>query len=229
MFEEDLRPTKFGKWFLRIIIPMFLILSTTSKHYPLSFFLMTAVIPAEWFFRYKVKTVVKLLRLRGDLLSLIFVGWWSVIINHEVTSWIGGWRNLPNISLIGDFIHITPAILITFLIWGLLAKKYYYSTGEIFILTGILGIFVEVVGRTIEYHWSLAFSLLMSFFFFICYAWAITFPFWLIDFKKGGDRSKWRYIFAVLFPWLGLFIWSITIREWLKPWILSNLTGGIIP
>ncbi len=228
MFKEDLKPTKLGKWFLGITIPILLILSMMSKDYPLSFFLMIIVIPIEWLFRQKIKAVVKLLRIKGNLMGLLVVGWCSVMINHEIMGWVGGWRNLPNISLIGDFVHMTPVVLIGFFILGLLVKKYYYSIGEIFILMGILGISVEVVGRTIEYHWPLWISLLMSFFFFICYAWAITFPFWLIDFRTGKDRSRKRYILGVLIPWLWIWFWANTIRPLLTPWLLGNMTGGII-
>lgn len=228
MFKEDLQPTRFGKWFLGITIPILLILSMMSKDYPLSYFLMIIVIPIEWLFRWKIKAVVKLLRIKGNLMGLLVVGWCSVIINQEIMAWVGGWRNLPNISLIGDFVLMTPIVLIGFSIWGLLVKKYYYSIGEIFTLMGILGISVEVVGKTIPYNWPLWLSFLLSFFFFICYAWTITFSFWLIDFRRGKNRNRMRYILAILIPWLGLFICSITSRGLLMPWLLENMTGGII-
>ena len=226
MFKEDLQPTKFGKWFLGTIITLFLILSAIAKI--LSHFLTIIVIPIEWFFRHKIKALIKFLGFKDNFYSLLIVGCLSVMISQTSVIWIGGWRDLPNISLVGDILLVSPVILIVFSIWGLLARKYHYTIGEIFILTGALGVLNETPARMINYGISPFWAFLLSFIFFLSYGWVLTFPFWLIDFKTGSNKSKWRYVLAVVMPWLGIAVWATTIMKWMAPWILTNFRGGII-
>lgn len=192
------------------------ILSFVAFYYKVYYHLFGIItVPITWFLRYYIKNIVKNIRDKG-FIGFLTLGWMAAM-TEEAVYWFGGFRLLPGISLIGDFIVTTPAAILIFSFWWWLNSRYIYSIKEKFILGGILGILTESL-KCIDIFPILIWILIVIQA-FIIYGWGVMFPFWLMQDqiqKTPQKRGITKYILGVLLPWLGIIIYGILWLPFIK-------------
>lgn len=130
----------------------------------------------------------------------------------ESGAWLNEYiRNNPEPALfhpqlIPDLIMGIGFYAAWWLTWGLVLRKYHFTTAQVFITTGLYGVLMEQQGKIFLVGLqSMPAGLLLWAFVFLAYGSTMALAFYLVRDDFTGGRDHWlKYPLA----WLGLFFFS---------------------
>lgn len=144
----------------------------------------------------------------------------------ESSFWLGGLRMLKGITLLDTLLLNLPFWLTWGAMFYLIASKFDLSPNSMIVLTGLVGVLVEMP-KTIVAGWPLHLFILAAFINAVNYSFVVGFPFWLTRMKPSREGSSLRrrlggLVMGIVAPYIFVLVYIVTFLTWFHDTLYSE-------